>query len=361
MTFMKASQKLLLTLLVLAVVAAAVIWRLRGSKEHGNPPVNGLGMPTIKVAIAPYQDMAMLMNAKPLELDKKHGIDLQVLSMAWQDLTPAVASATPSVDIAFASIIQFISQEHSLNANSSDPIVFFYPAYVFKGGAFVTFKKEVPELTKADLENPEKIKQFLAFRFAAQKTSSYEMLLSKLARKVGMSLKDLKVVDMDAGDGLLAAQNGSVDVSSAGLTQRNEAARRNGRVVLTMEDMGQLDVAGFIAKKSVITAKQKEIVAFLKVWTESCGHTLANLNANAEHPLAFLRKNSSTQYTPQEFANALSQEVLPTDFVAFRNDVLEPNGRYYYKPVVESVVAYYLETKTITAPPKNIEMLRTNQ
>jgi ABC-type nitrate/sulfonate/bicarbonate transport system substrate-binding protein len=352
---MKTSQKITIALVILAVIVAAVIWQLRGPQNPAAPVATAT--PVLKVAIAPYQDMAMLMNAQPLGFDKTNGIDLQLLSMAWENLTPAVASATPSVDVAFASLDQFITQEHSLNAGSSDPIVFFYPAYVFNGGAFVTFNTNVPALTKADLNNPDKIKQFLSFRFAAQKTSSYEMLLSMLSRKVGMSLKDLKLVDMDAGDGLLAAENGSVDVSSAGLTQRNEAVKRGGRVVLTMDDMGQVDIAGFIGKKSTIDAKQKEIVGFLNTWADCCAYTLSDLTNNSEYPLAYLKKNSSTQYTPEEFATALNQETLPTSLAYLQTNVVDPSGRYYYGNIVSNTVDYYMETKAITAPPQNIQML----
>jgi ABC-type nitrate/sulfonate/bicarbonate transport system substrate-binding protein len=355
---MKTSHKFTIALVILTVIAAAIIWQLRGPPNPATSAApSAPATPVFKVAIAPYQDMAMLMNAKPLGLDKKNGIDLQTPSMAWENLTPAVASATPSVDVAFASLVQFITQEHSLNAGSSDPIVFFYPAYVFRGGAFVTFNKDVSELTKADLNNPDKIRQFLSYRFAAQKTSSYEMLLSILARKVGTSLKDLKVVDMDAGDGLLAAENNSVDMSSAGLTQRNEAVRRGGRVVLTMDDMGQVDIAGFIAKKSTVETKRKEIIGFLNTWADCCTYTLSNLNTNSEHPLAYLRKNSSTQYTPEEFATALSQELLPNSVADLQTNVVDAGSRYYYGTIVSNTVAYYMETKALTVPPQNIQML----
>lgn len=313
--------------------------------------------PTLKVGIAPYQDMAMLMNVKPLGLDKKYGIDLQLPSMAWQDLTPAVASATSSVDVVFASLTQFITQEHSLNANSSDPIVFFYPAYVFKGGAFVSFNKRLPTLTKEDLNDINKIKKFLGFRFAAQKTSSYEMLLSELARKAGLKLKDVKLTDMGAEDGLLAAVNGAVDATSAGLTQKNEAIKQGGRVVLEMSELGQVDIAGFIAKRSTIQQKQNEILAFLKIWPEASAYTLSDINNNAKYPLEFLRQKSSTQYTSDEFTNALSQEILPLTIDDLRQKVLLPGSPYDYRRVVQTTVAYYLETGQLKEPPKNIEML----
>src|SRR5262245_14393946 len=104
---MMTSRNTILLIVALIVVAVAGIWAFIAYK----PTLPGT-QPVLKVGIAPYQDMALLMNVAPLGLDKKHGIHLELLSVAWPDLTPAVASANPSVDLAFASLIQFISQEH---------------------------------------------------------------------------------------------------------------------------------------------------------------------------------------------------------------------------------------------------------
>ena len=349
---MKTSQKV--TIAVVAILAiVAVLWAT-GILSPGRSS----GEPDVRVAIAPYQDMAMLMNVEPLGLEEKYGVDIDLVSMAWEDLTPTLASAAAPVDVAFASLIQFISQEASLNAGASDPIVFFYPAYVFKGGAFVSFNSEMPVLTAEDINDPEKIEAFLQFRFAAQKTSSYEMLLSELARKVGKTLADVDFIDMGAENGLLAAINGSVDATSAGLTQKNEALRQDGRVVLEMTDLGQVDIAGFIARKSTLIEKEDEINALIKMWVESCAYTLADLDANSEHPLEYLRRSSSTQYTPEDFATALSQEILPTTFDYLKMNVIEDGSPYDYRRVVETTSAYYIETGDLTEIPKNIDMIK---
>ena len=338
--------------LILALLIAGFAGLCGCNKRQDNLPV-------LKVAIAPYQDMAMLMSVTPLGLDKKQGMQLQILSMVWQDLTPAVASATPSVDLAFASLIQFISQEHSLNAAATDPVVFFYPAYVFKGGAFVSFNQKMPVLSKADLSDAPKVKSFLGFRFAAQKTSSYEMLLAELARGVGLKLKDVKLTDMGAEDGLLAAEHGSVDATSAGLTQKSEALKRDGRVVLEMTDLGQVDIAGFIAKRSVLQNKRQQILAFLRIWAETCAYTLSDLKDNSRYPLEYLRTKSSTQYTVDSFANALGQEVFPITSQDMYTKVIAPGSPFDYRRVVSTTVAYYLETRQLKEPPRNIDILDT--
>lgn len=311
----------------------------------------------LRVAIAPYQDMAMLMNIQSLGLEKKYNTRVKLITMAWPDLTPAVAASSNGADVAFASLIQFISQEHSLNSGSSDPIVFFYPAYVFKGGGFVSFNPSVPAFTARDLNDRKTIDRFLKFKIAAQKTSSYEMLISRLARKRDIALKNVQLFNIGSEDGLLAAINGSVDVTSAGLTQKNEAVRRGGRVVLSMEDMNQVDIAGFIARKSTLENRRKEIESLLQMWFDSSSYVLSDLPNHSKQSLDYLRKSSSTRYTIDDYRNALNQEFFPRSVADAEKAIIKKDGKYHYRDVVDDCVAYYLETGAIKKRPDNIELL----
>ena len=311
----------------------------------------------LKVGVAPYQDMAMLYAAEPNQIDEKNDVELELISMQWADLTPAVASATRTVDVAFASLIQFIAQEPTLNSNTDDPIVFFYPAYVFKGGAFMAFDDGVPEITRETLSDAETIRSFLSHSFAVQRTSSYEILLHDLAGRIGMSLDDVERVDVDSSDGLLAAINGSVDVFAAGLTQKNDALKKGGRSVLEMDALGQVDVAGFIAKRSTLEARAEDIDKLMRVWVDSIDFVMSDIEQNSKDSLAFLRAQSSTDYSIDEYKTALSQEWLPTSIAATRSEIIEPGARYDYRRVVESVSSYYLANDLIPRLPENIELI----
>lgn len=347
-----------IVLLGLLVSVLLLRGRFKSDATGANVPVP---VPVaLRLAIAPFQDMAMLAVAKPRSLDRAHGLDLQLVSMPWNDLTPAVSSANPSVDVAFASLIQFVTQEPNLNSNSSDPIVFFYPAYVFKGGAFVSFKPDVPEITKNNLSDVATLRKFLSHSFAVQKTSSYEILLFDLAKRANVPFNKVSRIDMDSGDGLLAAMNHAVDVSAAGLTQKNEALQKNGRVVLEMTALGQVDIAGFIAKQSTVRRRRADLEKMIKVWVASIDYVMSDLEKNSNYSLDYLRKQSSTDYTLDQYKTALSQELLPRRIDELHRTVIAPNAEYNYREVVRSVSSYYLDRGELTQLPKNIEFIEVH-
>ena len=286
--------------------------------------------PKITVAIAPYQDMAMLVNIDKLGLEKKYGVDVDLITMAWKDLTPALASAGKTVDIAFASLLQFITQERNLNKNTDDEVRFIYPTYVFLGGAFISFNDKVPLLDEANINDPSTLKKFLDFKIGAQKSSSYEMMIFTLAKKAGIPFQDVKMYDIDASDGLLAAFNGSIDMSSAGLTQRNEGVQRGGRVVLDMEVMGLVDIGGFIVKKSVLKAKRDDIITFIKMWLDCIDFVMADIDTNSAESLRYLKEQSSTKYTLEQYKTALSQEYFPRNIEQVKKNILSENAKFSY-------------------------------
>lgn len=309
--------------------------------------------PTISVGIAPYQDMAMLVNIDHLGLEKKYGVDVELITMAWEDLTPALASAGKTVDIAFASLIQFVTQERSLNKNTQDAVRFIYPAYVFKGGAFVSFNKDVPEITEKDIDNKTILTKFLSFKIGAQKSSSYEMMIFTLSKKVGIPFPEVKMYDIGAADGLLAAFNGSIDMSSAGLTQRNEAVQRGGRVVLDMEVMGLVDIAGFIVKESTLNKKKDQIISVIKMWYDCIDYVMSDIDTNSVQSLNYLKEKSSTKYTLEQYKVALSQEYFPRNIAQVKENILGKDAKFNCDRILDSVTTYFLENGIIKERPEN--------
>jgi ABC-type nitrate/sulfonate/bicarbonate transport system substrate-binding protein len=317
-------------------------------------------IPVLKVGIAPYQDMALLMNSESKSLQEKYNLELDLVTLAWEDLTPAISSATDSLDIAFASITEFITNERNINRNTDDPLVFIYPAYVFLGGSFVSFNHDVPVIKKDDLQNIQKLKDFLGYNFAAQKKSAYEMMLFSVAKEAGVDFKDVNIFNIGAGDGLLAAINGSVDVSSAGLTQRNEAIEQGGRVVLTMGDLGFVDIAGFVVKQSVLDEKREEITNFIKMWYDSINYVMSDIDNNSFGSIEYLNQQSSTNYTIDSFKKALEQEFFPINIDDVKNTILTKNSRFDFENISNILINYLLEIRIIGEEPQNIKLLDIN-
>lgn len=312
---------------------------------------NDVKINKIKVAISPYQDIAMIVNIKNLDLEKKYNLEVELHTMGWEEILPAVASAGETIDIGFGSLIEYLTKEENLN-KAGDEVIFVYPIYIFKGGAFIAFSENIPTLNRETLKNKSIIEEFLKFKIGAQKNSVYEMMLYSLSNRAGLSFKDLRVYDTPLNDGILAVESGSLDISSAGLTQKNEALKRGGRIVLTMEDIGFADLTGLVCKRSVYEAKKENIIKLIRMWFECVSYVMKDLDNNSKYSLNYLKRNSSTQYTIKQYKTALSQEYFPLSIEEAKKNIIAENGIFSYKRISQDVSNYLLENKIVSKRPQ---------
>jgi ABC-type nitrate/sulfonate/bicarbonate transport system substrate-binding protein len=309
------------------------------------------------VGISPYQDIAQIVNEKNLGLEKKYGTKLEFVTMAWDDILPAVASNGRTVDVGFGSLIEWLSKVQNLNGKSDDPVLFIHPAYVFRGGGFISFNKAMPELTRENIDDLPTLKKFLSFRFGIQKNNQSDMILYSLARRAGIKPSELHTVDNTINDCLLACEQGSLDASFAGLTQRTEALKRGGRVVLTMDTVGLADVTGFVCKQSTLEKRRKEIESLIRIWYDCSNYVTSDLDHHSAATLAYLKANASTHYTLAEFKVALTQEYFPRSVAESQKEIISPSGKYSIGRISQEVGKYLVEigaAKTPPAPPKII-------
>ena len=157
-----------------------------------------------------------MVNEKPLGLEQKYGTKVEVLTMPWEDLLPAVASAGPTIDVGFAGMSDYLAQAKNLNSKGDDRVLYLYPSWNFHGGALISFNKNVPELNAQTVKDKELVKKFFSYKIGVQKDSCYHLLLWKLARQNGIDFKNVQVLEATLNDGFLAAENGCLDVAGAG-------------------------------------------------------------------------------------------------------------------------------------------------
>ena len=313
--------------------------------------------PPLRVGIAPYQEMSILVNEKHLGLEDQYGTRIELLTMPWEDLLPAVASAGQTIDVGFASLADFLAKTENLNTQGDDPILYLYPAWTFHGGGLITFNPAVPEINAQTIKNRALIKKFLSYKIGVQKNSCCHMLLWKLAREAGMKLSDIPITDTTLNDGLLATENGSLDLAGAGMTQRTEALKRHGRVVLIMDTAGLMDPGGFVCKESVYKKRKKDIDALIRMWFDCSHYVIGDLDHHSDNCLAYLKANASTKYTLSEFKSALSQEYIPQSLAEAQKEIVDGNGRYSISHASNVISDYLIDTgaaKTPRRPPQII-------
>ncbi len=253
-------QTVILIFVAIIVVALSVVVVNRTKK-----PAEPEQVAKLTVAIAPYQDLAMLVNAPKLGLDAKEGISVNLITMAWEDILPAVASAGETVDVGFGSYVEYLTKFAKLNEGTSDPVLYIQPLYVYKGGGFIGLSEEIVPFGPTDLVNPAAMQRLKSYKIGAQKESLYDMMLYSVARRASISPRELTVFDTPMNDGLLALETKSLDLAAAGLTQVTEARKRGGRLVISMEDAGFADITGFICRKSTLESKRELVKALIRV------------------------------------------------------------------------------------------------
>jgi hypothetical protein len=305
----------------------------------------------LKIAISPYQDIAMIVNIKNLKLEEKYNIRVDLQTMNWEEILPAVASAGRTVDVGFGSLTEYLTKYENLNKDSKDSILFIYPAYIFKGGGFITFNDAVPELDNSTVINDTLVKHFCGFKIGAQKNSIYEMMLFSLAKRNRIDIKSLKVFDTPLNDGILAAENGSLDIASAGLTQISEALKNNGRLVLNMERLGFADITGFICKKSTLEKRKNEIESLIKMWFESVAYVFEDIEKNSKYSMQYLDKKAATKYTLEQYKTALSQEFFPKSLTETENTIISDKGLFSYQRISSDIIEYLFTNRIISKKP----------
>jgi ABC-type nitrate/sulfonate/bicarbonate transport system substrate-binding protein len=338
-----------LVCMILALLSCAVFFGC----EHSQP------QDSLRVAIAPYQDIAMIVNIKKLDLQRKYGVSLELFTMPWEEIISSVASAGKTVDVGFCSLTEYLTKLPKLNTANDDPVLYIYPTYVFRGGGFISFDPKVPVLNTTTLKEPEVVKRFLGYRIGAQKNSLYEMMLFTLARRVGMRHSKLKIFDTTMNDGILAAQGGSLDIAPTGLTQQTEALKRGGHVVLHCDSMGIADITGFACKASTLKAKKRELTALIRMWFDCVNYMFKDMDKNAGDTLAYLDQNASTKYSLATYKRALTQEYFPKSVEEANASLVSPKGKYSVDRISRLVGQYLVDVgvaKTPPPPPKIIEL-----
>lgn len=308
----------------------------------------------LKVAISPYQDIAMIVNKDNLKLEEKYMTELDLITMNWEEILPAVSSAGETVDIGFGSLTEYLTKYENINKSTNDPVLFIYPAYIYKGGGFLSFNKNVPIITKENVSNDSIVRQFLSFKIGAQKNSIYEMILFSLANRHNIPFKELKIYDTPMNDGFLASQgnNPSIDITSAGLTQITEGYKYNGRLVLEMENVGFADITGFICKQSTLNEKREQIENFIKMWFECVDYVFQDLDLNSKNSLKYLDEKAATKYTLEQYKTALSQEFFPRNIMEVEKSILSNTGTYSYRNISIDIIEYlYINSIVKNKPP----------
>ncbi len=305
----------------------------------------------LNLLISPYQDLAMIVNVKPLKLEEKYKMKLNITTVPWQNIMPLLSGVNSEFNVGFASYGEYLTKYHNINRDAKDKLVFVYPVYIFKGGAFITFDKSIPQLYKDGEIDRDALKVFLSKKIGLQKKTIYEMLVFKLAKQGGMDKKDLNIYDVPMSDALLAAQHGDIDIAAVGLTQLTEALKRGAKLLLIMDDLGFSDITGLVCKESYLKNHKENVINLINMWYDCVNYVFSDIDNNSKYSLEYLRKNASTKYTLEGYKKALSHEYFPLSYEETYNNIIREGSKYDYKRLYRDMTDFLVEEKIVPERP----------
>lgn len=330
------------------------------NSDSNNSPPKPEASTTIRYGISPYQDTALPIAAQEMGLYKKNGLDVEFISVAWEDIVPSLASAGKTFDVAIGSINVLLPKAENINIKGGGDIIFYCPFYVFKGTSLMMQKdsKMIP-LTEFLKKYPndrqraikETTEQLKAKRIGVPQGTLHEQMLYAALDIAGMDpKKDVDLRYIKLADGLPAFLAGDLDITGAGVTQRTEAARHGHKVFMDVESLGFAEIVGLVTTKEFAEAHPEELKKLVRIWFESMGVLFSDVDKYSQSVLQYLEKNASTKYTLEEFKKALEFQEFPRSIQAANDLFAEEDGKFYWKKTWDVVNDYLLKTKKVQNP-----------
>jgi ABC-type nitrate/sulfonate/bicarbonate transport system substrate-binding protein len=341
-----------LVVLVLAILLIGLAIGIATWTTHSSSP--------IRYGISPFQDTAMPVVAEDLGLYKKAGLDVELRTVAWEDIVPSVASAGHTIDVGIGSINLFLPRAENIDVKGGGDVVFYFPLYVFKGASLVA-RKELSLLpldqclSRASGDKHAGLalaaKQLQGLRVGVPKGTPYEQMLFALLKEAGMDPnKDIQRRDVKLADALPALLRGDLDVIGAGVTQRTEAARHGHSAVVDMEGMGFAEIIGLVTTEHFAKTHPKELGKLTHVWFDSVHTLFSDVPRYSTGVLRYLSQNASTRYSLKEYQESLKLQEFPRSVEEARALMMRPDGRFYWKRTWDIVNDYLLASGSQQQP-----------
>jgi ABC-type nitrate/sulfonate/bicarbonate transport system substrate-binding protein len=298
--------------------------------------------------------------AEGMGMYRANGLNVDLRTVAWEDIVPSLASAGQTIDVGIGSINLLLPKAENIDVKGHGDVVFYYPLYVFKGAAILMHKEsrirplsDFIRLYPSDRNRAirEAMLQLKGMSIAVPQGTPYEQMLLAALKVAGMNPKtdiDLRYVKL--ADSLPAFLQGGVDLVGAGVTQRTEAARHGHRVFMDMESLGFAEVIGLVTTNHFAQAHPAEMQKLVRIWFDSVDKLMSDIDGNSKYVLSYLDKTASTKYSLKEYKAALTFQEFPRSIQDDEKLMFDPAGRFYWKRTWDIVDDYLVSTKASSAP-----------
>lgn len=315
----------------------------------------------VKFGLMPYYDYAPWALAGDLGYFEEEGISFKPTYFPVEgNVAPALANG--SIDIgAFSDTpsITLASQFEELQ------MVAFHN--VFKGFAIMSRKDQFKTYDEflTELGDPEKAaietgKQLKGKSVITTSGAAFYMVLEQAMKNAGLSIDDMKIIDMEPDTGVSAFISGTGDFYLGGLPQRERLQQEGFSALIGGDEIGPgaVILAGIAATKGYVDKNSELISKVERVWFK----TMEYMKSNPKEAHEFIAKWSNEQTggsaTEDDVAAFLEDYVIfPKTLEETEKLFYDSSSPSYWKDRYEYLVDYHESAGEIKSDSVDLQKL----
>ncbi len=321
----------------------------------GAQPAPEEAMTEIKLGISPFQDTLLPFIGLEKGWFAEEGLDVELITLAWNDVGPALASR--SVDVAVNNTSGVVALVHQ-----APEIIYWYGFNPFDQGSALMANpdsglKSVEEFEAEGMSHDDAVTA--AFE-QLEGTTILTTMATDMGKEVILALKsvgldyrqDAEIIDMDPDQGLAAFISGTGDAYLGGIPQRTRATKEGMKVIASGPDLSPPPVNGFLTTDEFATENDEAMLKLMHVmfriirWcddnTDECG-TMITDELNSQTGASMTVDDFTTFWQNWEHYALNASDV--------QEMILDPGGYSYWKATWDhDNQGLYEEQKAIPAP-----------
>ncbi len=338
--------------IVLIICVLASVVALLSSCKPAPSTETVASRPTVRLALAPYQDglVPTLGQVKGWYADE--GIDVEIKMMAMTEMQEALAAN--AVDVVWNNIGSVIST-HAKNPDA----VYAYGFNIFDQGYALIIRPQgpikplnyfLPKCKTREAALRACIAQLKGKTVVTTSHTDMEEAVANAMQRGGLNFaKDIAIRDFNPDEGLAAFLSGTGDAFLGGIPQRARALKEGMLEMVSGTDLGSPEINGFVTSKQFASAHQVELLKLLHVWFHCVNYVDHNMDDAASIIVTKLNEQSGASFTIADFRKFWNKiEHYPSDPAAIQRDILDKNGYAYWFRRWQDCNIYFADiTKTI--------------
>lgn len=287
------------------------------------------GMTNIRIGISPFQDTLLPSVGQQLGWYKQNCLNVSLVNVSWDAMMTTMASR--SIDVAVYNTTGVVSTHHI-----ASNLVFAYPWDIFDQGAAMmgrpgrglkTFAQFRARGLSAQAARTATMRQLKGRTVVTTLGTDMGEDLVMALHRTGMSLSDVKVINLSTDQGLAAFLRGTGDAYIGGIPQRTRLVTDHYLTLLAGPDLTAPPINGFVTTRAFATQNRDALLRLIHVTYMIIRYTQAHTRLVGAFITSTLNKQTAAGMKPSDFVSFWQHwEHYPLNAAQAQRELFNPNG-----------------------------------